>query len=69
MNGDPLHSKRDSARFLGVSVSTLERMIQRGELRRVKVGLRRTLIRESSLIAAIREDQTSEQDRAELLTA
>jgi excisionase family DNA binding protein len=68
MNGDPLHSKPEAARLLGVSVSTIERMIARGDLRRVRVGLRRTLIRESALIAALREEQPRAES-AELLTA
>jgi excisionase family DNA binding protein len=68
MNGDPLHSIKKSAQLLGVSVSTIERMLSRGDLRRTRVGLRRTLIRESALRAALREEQPRAES-AELLTA
>jgi excisionase family DNA binding protein len=69
MNGDPLYSIPEAARLLGgISVSTVERMLQRGDLRRVKVGLRRTMIRGSELAKVIREEQPRAES-AELLSA
>jgi excisionase family DNA binding protein len=64
MNGDPLYSIPEAARLLGgISISTVERMLQRGDLCRVKVGKRRTFIRGSQLSRVIREEQPRAQSR------
>jgi excisionase family DNA binding protein len=64
MNDDPLYSIPEAARLLGgISVSTVERMLSRGDLCRVKVGMRRTFIRRSQLTRVIREVQPTKQGR------
>ena len=54
MNNPMAMSPRDAARSLGISRSTLYRLIQRGGLRTVKIG-RRTLVPTSALAELINE--------------
>ena len=57
MSDDPLHSIRESARLLGgVSISTVERLLHKGQLARVKIR-NRTLIRESELARLIKKGE------------
>lgn len=49
-----LRSVRDAAKFLGVSVSQIYLMCDRGELDLVKIGLRGTRITQASLDAFVR---------------
>ncbi len=58
----------ESARKLRISTSSVERMLQRGELPRLKIG-RRTLIRAVDLTRAIREEQPRKHESPELLSA
>lgn len=70
MDDFQLCSMSEAARLLGgISISTVERMVSRGDLRGVKVGLRRKMIVKSSLLKVIQEEKPREQGRAELLTA
>ncbi|PHX93247.1 MAG: hypothetical protein CK542_04530 [Acidimicrobium sp.] len=55
MNTPMAMSPRDAARAIGISRSTLYRLIQRGGLRTVKIG-RRTLVPTSALAELINED-------------
>jgi excisionase family DNA binding protein len=62
MDDDPLYSIPEVGRRLGgISTSTVERMLSRGDLRRVKVGRRRTMIRASELARVIREEPLHDQ--------
>jgi hypothetical protein len=57
-NRDRLHSVESAAEFLGgVAPSTIRVWIWRGLLTRIKVG-RRTMVRESELLALIKPDRS-----------
>lgn len=56
MNTPIAMSPRDAATSIGVSRSTLYRLIDSGQLRTVKIG-RRTLIPSSSLLALIDDSE------------
>jgi len=55
MNVPMAMSPRDAARAIGISRSTLYRLIQQGRVRTVKIG-RRTLVPTSALAELINED-------------
>jgi hypothetical protein len=56
MENDQLHSIESAGRFLGgISPSTIRVWLWRGRLTRIKIG-RRTMIRESELLALIKPE-------------
>ena len=56
-NEDQLHSVESAAHFLGgISPSTIRVWLWRGRLTRIKIG-RRTMVRESELLALIKPEQ------------
>jgi len=55
MNVPMAMSPRDAARAIGISRSTLYRLIQKGRIRTVKIG-RRTLVPTSALAELIGEE-------------
>jgi len=55
MNVPMAMSPRDAARAIGISRSTLYRLIQQGRVRTVKIG-RRTLVPTSALAELINEE-------------
>lgn len=66
MELDPLYSIKETARLLGgVSISLVERMLQKGEMRRIKIG-RRTMIRATELQKVMREDLDNVRNGANL---
>jgi hypothetical protein len=57
---DQLHSIESAGRFLGgISPSTIRVWLWRGKLTRIKIG-RRTMVRESELLALIKPEQNKE---------
>ena len=50
-----LFAKRDTAKLLGLSIRTIEYLLERHELDSVRVG-RRRLVKRNSILAFIRRD-------------